>query len=247
MRRVVRELHQGTTWTLLGVDLFITRLFGSPLDRFHFFAWVLVVVASIVLHELAHGWAAMRLGDRTPVLQGRMTGNPMVHMGPISIVALLVAGLAWGQMPIDPTRLRGRWGEAYVALAGPAMNLLLAVVSLGALVLLWRWGVFDASLIRDDADEAGLGSDWRLNLWLFLRIGGMANLTLCVFNLLPAPPLDGSHVASTLSPGYARFITEPGNHGIVVLMFLMVWVVSSVLIQPVIEAADWLVLLLVSL
>ena len=221
----------------LGGDLFISRLFGSPRDRFYFFAWVLVVIASIVLHELAHGWAAIRLGDRTPILQNRMTGNPLVHMGPISIVALLVAGLAWGMMPIDPTRLRGRWGEAKVALAGPAMNLTLGVISLGVLVVLTRWGVFDAGLIRDEAADSGFAADWRYNLRMFLWIGGMANLSLCIFNLLPAPPLDGSHIAATLSPGYARFISEPGNHGITVLMFLMVWVISSRLIQPLINIA----------
>lgn len=232
---------------MLGGGLFISRLFGSPLDRFYFFAWVLVVIASIVLHELAHGWAAIRLGDRTPIMHDRMTGNPLVHMGPISIAALMIAGLAWGQMPIDPSRLRGRWGEAKVALAGPAMNLTLAVISLAVLVVLARWGLFTGHWLRDGAVEGGLGANWRLNLRMFLRIGGMANLALCVFNLLPAPPLDGSRVAANLSPRYARFVSEPGNHGITVLMFLIVFVISARLIEPVIHAADAAVVYLIQI
>ena len=86
------------------MNLFINNLLSeNPADRFFFFAVVLTVVVSIVLHELAHGWMAMKLGDPTPRLEGRMTGNPLVHMGPWSLLALALAGIAWGSMPIDPS------------------------------------------------------------------------------------------------------------------------------------------------
>ena len=97
-----------------------------------------------MLHELAHGWAAIWLGDQTPVRQGRMTGNPLVHMGPWSLLMLAVAGIAWGQMPIDRTRLRGRHGEAIVAAAGPAMNVLLALAALSTLAGLLTCGATQA-------------------------------------------------------------------------------------------------------
>ncbi|MEL6741620.1 MAG: hypothetical protein AAFP26_13265, partial [Planctomycetota bacterium] len=64
-------------------------------------AWLVWVVVSITLHELAHGWAALKLGDTTPRDLDRMTFNPLVHMGPVSLVMLVIIGIAWGQMPVD--------------------------------------------------------------------------------------------------------------------------------------------------
>ena len=89
-------------------------------------AWAFWIIFSICLHELSHGWAAIALGDRTPIESGHMTFNPLVHMGGMSLVAFALIGIAWGAMPINPARLRGRYAEALVALAGPAMNLVLA-------------------------------------------------------------------------------------------------------------------------
>jgi hypothetical protein len=97
------------------------------------------VIGSIVLHELAHGWAAIRLGDTTPRDLGHMTWNPLVHMGGFSLVVFAVIGIAWGMMPVDPSRLRGRYGDALVALAGPAMNIVLAAVSFAVWLVLWLW------------------------------------------------------------------------------------------------------------
>lgn len=91
-------------------------------------SWVFWVIVSIVLHELAHGWVAIRLGDRTPIETGRMTWNPLVHMGQTSLIVFALVGIAWGMMPVNPSSLRGRYGDAWVSLAGPAMNLALALV-----------------------------------------------------------------------------------------------------------------------
>src|SRR4051812_20537723 len=110
--------------------MFILNLQRDPR---YFFAVVITVVVSITIHELAHGVVAVWRGDRTPIDQGHMTLNPAVHMGAFSVIALLVAGIAWGAMPISPSRLRGRYAEAMVAVAGPVSNLLLAMLSLTAL------------------------------------------------------------------------------------------------------------------
>ena len=97
--------------------------------------WVFWVIFSICLHELAHGWAAIWQGDRTPRETGHMTMNPMVHMGGASLIVFALVGIAWGLMPTDPSRYRwGRRGRIAVAAAGPLMNLLIAVVSLLILV-----------------------------------------------------------------------------------------------------------------
>ena len=209
------------------MNLFINHLFSdNPADRFYFLTVVLVVVISIVLHELAHGWAAIRLGDPTPQVQGRMTGNPLVHMGPFSLVALAIAGIAWGQMPIDPGRLRGRHGDAIVSAAGPAMNLLLALACMLLLgVLMGIWGLasvpaaalnFSGSTISEAAGLSALQG----NLMQLLAVGATYNLLLMFFNLLPAPPLDGSHILASYSRPYARLVGDPKHHGMFMLLFI---------------------------
>lgn len=155
-------------------------------------SWVVLVIGSIVLHELSHGWMALRLGDSTPRDLGHMTWNPLVHMGPWSLVAFAVIGIAWGMMPVDPTRLRGRHGDAWVAVAGPAMNIALATVSFVALVLWMTLG-------------SGVADPLNGNLRTFFWLGVWLNLVLAGFNLLPVLPLDGGRIAASLSRRYAEF------------------------------------------
>ena len=198
------------------MNLFINNLLSeNPADRFFFFAVVLTVVVSIVLHELAHGWMAMKLGDPTPRLEGRMTGNPLVHMGPWSLLALALAGIAWGSMPIDSSRMRGRHAETKVALAGPAMNLLLAFACLTALGLWMRFGSIPEA-------DSGVAS----NAYQLLKIAGITNLVLMCFNLMPIPPLDGSHVAADFSTGYRRFVSDPANQGALMIGFIFAFSAS---------------------
>ena len=176
------------------MDLFLFKAF-EPETRFLFFAVVVVVTSNVVLHELAHGWMALRLGDRTPLELGHMTGNPLVHMGPWSLGALLVIGIAWGAMPVNPSRMRGRHAEAWVSGAGPMMNLLIALVTLTAL------GIWTS--------VAGLADHgFEQNLQRFLWIFGYFNLVLMVFNLAPIPPLDGSGILANLSPRYRHWMWD---------------------------------------
>lgn len=172
------------------------------------FAWVFWVIGSIVLHELAHGWAALWEGDDTPRRLNRLTINPWVHMGPMALLVFVVMGITWGAMPVNPARFRhGRWGDFVVALAGPAMNVALA---LGALVAL---AVVDTSMAET--------TNFEVNLRLFLFVGGWLNLVLAAFNLLPIPPLDGSTILGSLSPRIAHFYQQPQAQ----LMGLMVLIV----------------------
>ncbi len=201
------------------MDLFVFNLFHDD-TRFYFLAASLVIVISIVLHELAHGWTAIRLGDDTPIHMGRMTGNPLVHMGPFSIAALLIAGIAWGQMPINPTRLRGRYAEAQVAAAGPAMNLGLALICLVALGLFYRFG-----------PPIAPGS-WQANLAFFLQIAGTVNLLLMMFNLIPIPPLDGSHILANLHRPYALALGDERHQGLFFVAFIFAFALSSAVLVP---------------
>jgi len=180
-------------------------------------SWLVWVVFSIVLHELGHGWAAIKLGDQTPRWSGHMTWNPLVHMGGFSLIALAVFGIAWGAMPVDESRLRGRHASAIVSGAGPAVNLVLAIV---AIVLLTIWmPLASGSLFPGVVIEGPL----RVNLAMFFAVGAMLNIVLMLFNLLPAMPLDGGRIAAEYIRPYREFVrTEQGTWislGVMLLFF----------------------------
>ena len=188
-------------------------------DNIQTYLFVIVTITiSIVLHELAHGWAAIKHGDDTPIHTGHMTGNPLVHMGPFSLFAMCLFGIAWGQIPIDSTRLRGKYAQAIVAATGPAANLLLAAATLTALGLLLRGDMLKNTEIHQNLGE-------------FLMVFGSWNLMLCVFNLMPVPPLDGSHILSNFHRGYARLIDDPSKQSIWFFGFIGVFMVSRILFQ----------------
>lgn len=171
--------------------MFIDNLSTDPV---YYFTVVLCVTASIVLHELGHGFAAIRQGDDTPIATGHMTWNPLVHMGPMGLGLLCVAGIAFGVMPVDPRRFRSRYGEAFVAAAGPLVNGVLGILSLTVLALLVEQGI--------DPRVAGVNPLW---------IMGLLNIVLLLFNLIPIPPLDGSAVVGSFAPAYRTFIRNPAN------------------------------------
>lgn len=155
------------------------------------FWWVAILIMSVVIHEVSHGYAASILGDETARYQGRLTLNPLKHLdlfGSIILPLILVltkAGFIFGwakPVPYNPYNLRpGRWSEATVAVAGPASNLLIALVF--GLVL--RSNIF-----------AFLGP-------AFVEITSaivFINILLAIFNLVPIPPLDGSKILFALFP-----------------------------------------------
>lgn len=160
---------------------------------------VLVVFAiaapSIILHEVSHGWAALRLGDDTAKRAGRLTLNPIAHVDPVGTL-LLPAVLALSgfgvigyakPVPVNVRRLRRPRDHAVlVALAGPATNLAIAVLA--------------ALLVRSTGGLETLreGEPWTLNA--VLGVAGVVNLLLAFFNLLPIPPLDGSAVVERAIP-----------------------------------------------
>ncbi|MEO0511371.1 MAG: site-2 protease family protein [Planctomycetota bacterium] len=158
-------------------------------------SWATWIVVSIVLHELGHGYAALAQGDRTPRELGHITLNPLVHMGVMSLVAFALLGIAWGAMPVNPSRFRSRYGEAIVAAAGPAVNVALVVVaSVGLFAVVAIGPNLPGSLVL------------RTNLVTFFDLGIVLNVALLLLNLLPVPPLDGSRILSDLVPSYARLL-----------------------------------------
>lgn len=190
-------------------------------------SWVVWVIGSIVLHELAHGWAAIHRGDTTPIELGHMTWNPLVHMGGMSLVMFALVGIAWGAMPVNPHRLRGRHAEAAVAAAGPTMNLGLAVV---AVVCSALWVAY----------AGGVSDPLYSNVLAFFEIGAFLNLILIGFNLLPVPPLDGSRILADFSPRYRELIESPNAAMVSMLIFIFVFFTAFDRIAgPALDLRDW--------
>jgi Zn-dependent protease len=184
-------------------------------------SWVFWVIFSIVLHELGHGWAAIRCGDRTPIELGHMTWNPKVHMGPMSLIALALFGLAWGAMPVNPSRFRGHYDEFKVSGAGPAVNLSLALftgVASGLWIALAGGHLFENIHADDHVYE---------NVKIFLNWGCTLNVALALLNLLPIPPLDGSRMLADVSPGYRRLYHHENAMGFGMVAFLVVFFYGS--------------------
>ncbi len=174
-------------------------------------SWIFWVIFSIVMHELAHGWAALWQGDDTPRRLNRMTANPMVHMGGGSLLMFAIIGIAWGVMPTDPSRYRWRRrGRIVVAGAGPAMNLLLSFAALTALAIWLSVGP--------------QGQPIHPNLAVFLWTGGWLNIILALFNLLPIPPLDGAGVLSGLSYRFYAYFQQPRAQMIGMFIVLAIFV-----------------------
>jgi len=207
LSRWTEALHCGNVAHIIA-RMFLDTLSKNPT---YFIEVCITVVLSICVHELAHGVIAIWHGDRTPIETGHMTLNPMIHMGLMSFILLAVAGIAWGSMPITPSRLRGRHARALVALAGPASNVIMALLSLTALGLWLRSGGY-----------AKRGTTI-YTVSHFLLIFGTVNVSLALFNLLPVPPLDGSNALADFSQAFARLMLRLRAGGGLGVVFLLIF------------------------
>lgn len=190
----------------------------TTLERILFVAPVLLF--SVIAHEYAHGYAALKQGDSTAKQLGRLTWNPVKHIDPfltiiMPLVLYVASGMALGgakPVPVDPRNYRHlRRGDIIVSLAGVAANLVLAFVCALAIVLLG----FIARVAPAAESVVGV-------LQVMMVIGVQLNLLLMVFNLLPIPPLDGSHVMKyLLPPAWAVQYQRIGFLGIVILILIL--------------------------
>jgi Zn-dependent protease len=195
-----------------------------------------ILILSIVVHELAHAWQARREGDTTAEELGRITLNPLAHLdlwGSLLIPAMMWASagvmLGWAKpVPVDPRRFREHpWSDIRVSLAGIVSNIGLAV----GFVLLALVASFTAPLLGGTAEGV---------LLLVATYGIFINVLLAFFNLLPIPPLDGSHVVANLLPArlaapYRRF----GQFGLLAMMAVLILWPSA--FSTVLAPVTWLV------
>ncbi len=185
--------------------------------------YIFVLIMSIVIHEVAHGYSAYLLGDDTARLSGRLTLNPIKHLDPFGSVILPLllfistSGsflIGWARpVPYNPMNLRnGRIGNMIVAFSGIAMNLLLAIL----------FGL----LIRF-APALGLPLYDPLSTHPFYKISTiivMLNLVLALFNLIPIPPLDGSKILFSLLPPRLRHVENfLERYGLLILLFFIIF------------------------
>ena len=150
-----------------------------------------IILFSLTIHECAHGWAAMKLGDRTAYNLGRLTLNPIKHIDPIGFICMLIFGYGWAKpVPIATRNFKNpRKGMALSAIAGPISNLLLGF----CFVILYFLSVFVINLIFGVASSVTERAYIIAQLVLiFFSMGARLNVYLAVFNLLPVPPFDGS-------------------------------------------------------
>lgn len=183
----------------------ISTLFQDPI---FFVVWLVVIIIALSVHEFAHAAVGHWLGDHTAKQMGRLTLNPVAHIDPIGLLALVLVGFGWGKpVPYNRYNLRDqRLGPVAIAVAGPVSNLLMAIIA--------------AVVFRIVAPELGSENLLVLALQLFV----MLNVALCLFNLIPIPPLDGSKLLllALAGPHHARARTWIETRGSLLLIGVIV-------------------------
>jgi len=194
---------------------------------------IAILVFSVVVHEVSHGYVAYMLGDPTAAIEGRLTLNPLKHLDlwgsfivPVMLIALNAGFvIGWAKpVPYNPFNLRNqRWGEAMVSGAGPLANAIIALVFAGLIRVNTAYGIFPGAFIEITAFVVYI------------------NILLAAFNLIPIPPLDGSKVFAALLPkelyqrflAYRRWIAGYGMMATLLLLFLFIFLVWPFLFQGV--------------
>jgi len=191
-----------------------------------FAAYSLPIIFAITVHEAAHGYAAKHFGDKTAYYLGRITLNPIKHIDPLGtvvipgILLLLSAPFLFGwakPVPVNFSNLNNpKKDMMWVALAGPASNLVMAII--WAIIL----GLFKSS-----------GTSYALFIIGMAQVGIMINLVLMLLNLLPIPPLDGGRMAVSLLPSpWSYKLASIERYGMFILIFLIVSGLLSAILLP---------------
>ena len=181
---------------------------------------IIILIMSVVIHEVSHGFAALALGDPTAKYQGRLTLNPFNHLDPVGSVLVPLIGyfaggfiIGWAKpVPFNPHNLRSaKWGEALVAVAGPGSNIVLAAI-FGLIIRL--------------GNGASFMNESFLSLASFVVL---INITLAIFNLIPIPPLDGSKILFAVLPLKWQGIRNSLENSGLILVFIFIFLLWPVI------------------
>ena len=197
----------------------------------------LVLLVCLPIHECAHGWMANKLGDHTAYYQKRITLNPLKHIDPIGAVSMLLIGFGWARpVPVNPRNFQDpKKDMAITALAGPASNLLMAMI------ILFLQNAFLTIWISVSAPINAVFSV----IYDLLYSAAAINISLGIFNLIPLPPLDGSRILAAFLPD--RYYYKLQQYEQVLTIFVFIILAAglfsgplSKVVQGVYNAFNWL-------
>mgnify|MGYP004542616397 FL=1 len=228
------DIDRRALYIVIGIFALITlaQYMANPMELVALLLTLPGVIIAITFHEFAHAFAADKLGDDTPRRQGRLTLNPLAHIDPVGFLMLIFVHFGWGKpVEINPTNFNRKRSmtaqEAIVALAGPVMNILVAII---LTVILFSVVTFAPVFSISTAGSL---------IVLALQMAVAVNVGLGVFNLVPLPPLDGSKILIHFLPYKARnwFMDK---RQIFYIVFVALWVTNliSYIISPVISVVS---------
>lgn len=208
----------------------ISQLFSNPLAFLLRLLFLLpVILISLTLHELAHGFIAYKLGDSTAKYMGRLSLNPLHHVDPFGLIALLFVGFGWAKpVQVDPRNLRKpKRDMALVSLAGPVTNFLLAFIGMFFYYAILYFSSDVTILTLQEFFSTGKISG-EVTVWgvlaMFFTFFISVNIGLGIFNLIPIPPLDGSKILYSFLPNRVLYRILPyERYAGIALMLLLVF------------------------
>lgn len=161
------------------MNFFISNLWNAP---YLFVTICFIIIFSVCCHEYIHAYTALKFGDTTAADNGHLTLNPFKQMGLFSLIMLAFLGLAWGQVPVNPNQMRGKYAPAIVAFSGPFTNFVLGILF---------------AILAFTSLKYNLGTRFTVNM---LYYGSIVNFVLFMINLLPIPGFDGLAILHNIFP-----------------------------------------------
>jgi len=207
--------------------MYILELLSNPVNFIYF---VTALIIGITVHEFAHAWSAVKLGDPTPKLTGRLTINPLAHLDLLGTLFLFLVGFGWGKpVLINPSNFKNEKKAVLItSFSGALANIITAFIFL----IPYRLNVYF---------NLGLENYWFFTLFAFIA---MLNLVLAVFNLLPIPPLDGSKIFSLFLNREQMAYLEKVGPMILIGLLVLSFVIGFNLFGLIFYIAQWLAYLI---
>ncbi|MBO5479475.1 MAG: site-2 protease family protein [Clostridia bacterium] len=216
-------------YIIIGISIVLGIMSMSKLEIISLLLTLPGVIVAITFHEFAHAYAAYKLGDDTPRMQGRLNLNPTSHLDPVGFVLLIFAHVGWGKpVQINPRNFDRKYsmsaGEAIVSVAGPAMNFILAI-----LFTVIYFAVYKMA-------PTFLATEIGFYVMLMIQSAAVVNVGLGIFNLIPLPPLDGSKIfRNFMSYNVKEWLDRYEKYFYIAFLILWITGLAGQLISPIIS------------